>query len=359
MPRRPTPIPRIVLDRRRFIGSSLAVAAIAPIAPRQARAAGVVNVYNWDTYIGEDTLDQFTEATGIDVRYDLFASNDELFAKLKEGNPGYDVIVPTNDFTERMIIAEMIQPLDHGKIPNVSNIAERFSDPGFDPGRQFSMPYMWGTMGIGYRTTEADPAPTQWADIFDSDQFSGRMSILNDTATLQIVFKYLGESLNSTDPALVEKAADVLIKAKPHITAFSPDTGQDLLLSGEVDACLEWSGDVLQVIEEDDELAYVVPEEGSLLWEDTLCIATGAPNSDSAHAFINFILEAEVHGAIAEYIKYGCPNEAAMAFIPEEDLNNPQIYPPEEVLARCEVPVYPGEEAQGARDKALTRVLAA
>lgn len=355
--RHPFPL-QAVTSRRRFLSGALTTAAVLPAMSRLGLAqGGQVNVYNWDTYIGETTLADFTAATGIEVRYDLFASSAELFAKLREGNPGYDVIFPSNDDVERMIAADMLLPLDHARIPNLINLDPAFADPAYDPGRKYSMPYFWGTIGIGYRMSAA--APTGWKDFFDSDQYSGRMSLLNDTSIIQIALKYLGYSVNTKDPGEIDQAAQVLIKAKPHIKAFAPDTGQDLLISGEVDVCMEWNGDVLQVMEEDDDLAYVVPVEGGLIWEDTMCIPKGGPNPDNAHAFIDFILNAEVHGAIADYIKYALPNQAAMAFIPEEDRNNRSIYPPREVLERCEISIYKGEKIESLYGDALTRVLAA
>ncbi len=347
-------------SRRRFLGGTLAVAATVPaLSARLARAqgGGVVSVYNWDTYIGATTLEDFQEATGFDVRYDLFASSDELFAKLREGNPGYDVIFPSNDYVERMIAAGMIQPLQHARIPNMANIDPAFEDPPFDPGRAHSMPYFWGTVGIGYRRSAAEP--TSWSDMFASDKHAGRLSLLDSIVSIQSALKYLGHSLNTDDPAQINEAAQVLIEAKPGIKAFAPDTGQDLLISGEVDVCLEYSGDILQVMAEDDDLAYVVPEEGALLWEDAMCIPTDAPNPAGAHAFINFILDGEVHGAIAAFIRYPCPNAAALEHIPEADRTNPSIYPPREVLQRCEVSVYKGEKVEQMYADALTRVLAA
>jgi spermidine/putrescine transport system substrate-binding protein len=348
----------VATSRRRFVSGALTVAAAVPALGRFAFGQSQqVNVYNWDTYIGETTLDDFAEATGISVRYDLFASNDELFAKLREGNPGYDVIYPTNDSVERMIAADILLPLDHAKIPNAANVDPAFADPAFDPGLQHSMPYFWGTVGLGYRASAASPKAL--ADLFEDDAYAGRMSFLNTLDSIQATLKYLGHSLNTKDPAEIAQAADALIGIKPKIKAFAPDTGQDLLIAGEVDVCLEYNGDILQVMEEDDDLAYVVPEEGSILWEDNMCIPKGGPNPDNAHAFINFILDAEVHGAIASYVRYPCPNAAALEFIPEEDRTNPALYPPREVLDRCEVSIYKGEEIESLYSEALTRVLAA
>ena len=345
-------------SRRRFVSRALSVAAALPSLSRFALAQGKqVNVYNWDTYIGETTLGDFTEATGIAVRYDLYASNDELFAKLREGNPGYDVIFPTNDYVERMIVADMLLPLDHSKVPNITNVDPAFADPAFDPGLQHSAPYFWGTVGLGYRASAV--SPKAFADLFEDDAYTGRVSLLNSVDSLLSTLKYLGYSLNTKDPAEINEAAEALIRIKPKIKTFAPDTGQDLLIAGEVDVCLEYNGDVLQVMEEDDDLAYVVPEEGSILWEDNMCIPSGGPNPDNAHTFINFILDAPVHGAIAEYVRYPCPNAAAMPYIPEADREDPAIYPPREVLERCEFAVYKGEQIEGLYQDALTRVLAA
>ena len=345
------------LGRRSFMGHSIAVATAGAL-PRLAFAQEKqVNVYNWDTYIGETTLDDFSAATGIEVRYDLFASNDELFAKLREGNPGYDVIFPSNNYVERMITADMLAPFDHAKIPNLANLAPRFQNPAYDPGLKYSAAYFWGTQGLGFRRSIA--SPTKWADIVASDQFKGRISLLNDIDVIRVGLKYLGHSLDTKDQGEIDAAAEVIIKAKPNIKAFAPDTGQDLLLSGEVDVCMEWSGDIQQVALEDDDIAYAVPEEGTLLWVDNMSIPKGAPHVHNAHTFINFILEGKVHGQIAAEVHYACPNQAAMEYLPAEDRENRAIYPTDETLSRCEFATYKGEAVESLYENALTRILAA
>jgi len=358
MPKRPIAFPHIVTSRRRFVGGSLLVAAAMPALSRYGLAQeNQVNVYNWDTYIGETTIDEFTEATGISVRYDLFASNDELFAKLREGNPGYDVIYPSNDYVERMIAAEMLMPLERDRIPNADNIDPEFADPEYDPGNRHSMPYFWGTVGIGYRKSVA--SPKSWGALFTDEGHAGRISLLNTIDTVQAALKFLGHSLNTREPAHLEAATQLLIEAKPGIKAFAPDTGQDLLIAAEVDLAMEYNGDILQVMEEDEDLSYVVPEEGTAVWVDAMAIPKGAPHPDNAHAWINFILEGEVHGAIAEFIRYPCPNAAARPYIPKADLEHPALYPPREVLERCEVSIYKGEAIESLYQEALTRALAA
>ena len=350
--------------RRGFLKSTGAVAAGLTMLPYKALSAEEkeLNFYNWDTYIGEDTLSNVNEATGVTVRMDLFADNDELFAKLKDGNPGYDLIVPTNDYVERMIQANMLDQIDHDKIPNFANVGEAFKDGAFDPGRKFSMPYMWGTIALGYRISEVEggKAPESWGALFDSDQYSGRISLLGDAQNvIGHALKYLGYSLNSTSAAEIKQAEELIIAQKQHIKVFADDNGQDLLAAGEVDLAQEWNGDILQVMEEDDDISLTVPKEGGLLWQDCLCIPTGAPHPENAHNFINFILDAEEGKDIAEYIYYATPNEAAKALAEPDYAQNPAIFPSDETLAKCESAIFLGQEVTRMYDEAWTRINAA
>ena len=354
--------PRFRPTRRAFLANTGALAVGLTFLPRHSLSQEEkrLNFYNWDTYIGETTLEDFQGESGIEVQMDLFADNDELFAKLRAGNPGYDVIVPTNDYVERMITAEMLMPLDHSKIPNMSNIDEPFRDAAFDPGRKHSMPYMWGTMGIGYRKSAVEEPIDSWRVLMDSDQYAGRISLLGDAQNvIGCALKYLGHSFNSTSAEEIEQVEELLIANKRHIKVFAPDTGQDLLIAGEVDLCQEWNGDILQVMDEDDDLAYVVPQEGTLLWEDCLAIPNGAPHPDNAHAFINYVLDAEAGAAIADYIQYATANAAAKELMDEEYVNNPAIFPTDEIIAKSEPSIYLGEAAIRMRDEAWTRIQAA
>jgi spermidine/putrescine transport system substrate-binding protein len=355
--------PRFSPSRRAVLKGTGALAVGLTFLPRfsLAEEEKKLNFYNWDTYIGTDTLANFQAATGIETKLDLFADNDELFAKLKGGNPGYDVIVPTNDNLERMIKAGLVQPLDHSKIPNMVNIDKPFQDATFDPGRKYSLPYMWGTLGIGYRKTAVgDTAIDSWKVLLDSDQFAGKLSLLGDAANcIGAALKYQGFSFNSTNADELKKAEDLLIAQKKNIKVFADDNGQDLLASGEVDVCMEWNGDIIQVMAEDQDLNYAVPTEGTLLWQDTLAIPTGAPHPMNAHAFLNYLLDAEAGKHIAETIQYATANAAAKALMDKTYIENPAIFPPAEVIAKCEAGLYLGEEATKVRDEIWTRVQAA
>jgi len=350
-------------SRRAFLLSSTAAALALTLPSRGGLAAEdkQLNVYNWDTYIGENTVANFVKASGIETQYDLYANNEEMFAKLKEGNPGYDVIFPSDYMVETMIALGKLVPLDHAKIPNIKHIDPDpvFSDPAFNPGLKHGVPYMWGTMGLGYRKSKVSPAPDSWGVVFDSDKYAGRIALLADQrAMIGIALKYLGHGMNSTDAGEIAAARDLLIKAKPRIKTFAPDSGQDLLLSGEVDLVIEWNGDIVQVMEEDDDLAYVVPKEGSMVWFDNICIPTGAPHPDNAHAFINFILDPKVNSEIANFIHYGTANKSARAYVLKEDLANPAIYPPADTIAKSESLVDVGEHTK-LYDEAWTKIQAA
>ncbi|MEC9265515.1 MAG: spermidine/putrescine ABC transporter substrate-binding protein [Alphaproteobacteria bacterium] len=318
-----------------------------------------VNFYNWDTYIGETTLSDFEKQTEIEANMSLFADNDELFAKLREGNPGFDVIVPSDTYVARMMAADMLEPLDYGMLPNAKNINPLFTDAAYDPGRKFSVTYMWGTMGLGIRKSATDGV-TSWKDVFESDKYAGRIAILSEsTAMIGMASMYLGTGMNPTSKADIDAAVDLLIKQKPAFKTIAEDNGQDLLASGEVDITIEWSGDIGQVMLEDDDIDYVIPQEGSLIWADNLAIPKGAPHPMNAHKFINYILDAQAGALIADYIQYATPNQAARALLNDSYNKNPSIFPPEEVLAKCEWQIYSGEEVSRLKDEAWTRFLAA
>ena len=349
---------KFAFGRRTFLAGSAATLAAAGGVARAQSGAGEVNVWNWSDYIGETTLEDFTAATGIRVNYNLFETNDEVLEAIQAGNPdGYDVIFPSSEYVESMVRANLLQVLDHGAIPNVYNIDPFFMEPGFDIGRAYSLPYFWGTVGLGYRSSVA--AVTRWADVFRTDGAPGRVVLMATTDLIQAALKTLGHSANSTNPAEIAAAADLVIAAKSNIVGFVEDNATDLLLAGEADVAMDWNGSVLLAIDEDEDIGFAVPEEGSMLWEDTMCVPVGARNVDNAHAFINFILDAEVHASIADEVFYACPNAAAQAYIDPENLANPAIYPPGDVLARCEPSFWQGEEVEAMYRAAVERVLAA
>jgi spermidine/putrescine transport system substrate-binding protein len=322
-------------------------------------AGKTLNLYTWDTYIGKHTLADFEKTSGAHVNISLFANNDELFAKLRDGNPGYDVIVPSNDFVERLHQSGSLVELDHARIPNLANIDPRFLNPPFDPGRKVSVPYTWIVTGIGYRKSKVHGVPDSWKWVLDSDAYKGRIGLLAESGEMfEIGAKYLGLPANTADPATIARIQALLLKQKPNVATFHDDNGQDLLLAGDIDLVIEYNGDIAQVMREDKDLDFVVPREGGILASDSLCIPKGAPNPDLAHGFINFVLDAHNGAHISETIRYPTPNRAALALMPAEYRDNPVIFPPEAALAHCEYSRYQGQAVQSAYEQAMTRVRA-
>jgi spermidine/putrescine transport system substrate-binding protein len=318
-----------------------------------------LNFYNWDTYIGETTLADFKEASKIDVKMDKFANNDELFAKLRAGNSGYDVIVPSNDFVERMVQANMLEPLDQTLIPNFKNMGKAYQDVPYDPGRKYSMPYTWLVLGIGYRKSKVNGVPDSWKVLLDSDEYKGRIALLSEAGDMfRLYGKYLGKSVNALTPEDIKTIEAMMIKQKPFVKAYHDDNGQDLLLRGEVDLVLEYNGDIAQKMAEDKDISFIVPKEGSQLNSDNLCIPKGAPRPKNAHAFINYLLDAQAGKKITETIQYPTPNDAAKALMGPEYEKNTVIFPPADILAKCEYAKF-RPDVQPLYEEAFTRVRAA
>lgn len=319
-----------------------------------------INFYTWDTYIGETTLADFRTATGIRVQASYFATNDELFAKLRGGNPGYDVIVPSNEFVTRMREADMLMPLDFGLIPSFANIGPEFRAADFDPAPRHSVPYTWLVTGIGYRKSRVNGVPDSWKWLYDSDLYKGRIALLSEAADVfRLGARYLGHSLIGVTPDVVKQVEAMLIRQKPFIKAFHEDNGQDLLLAGDVDLVMEFNGDIAQAAREDPDIGFVIPKEGSLFNADMLAIPRGAPRPELAHQFINFLLDAEAGKHIIETILYPSPNAAAKALMPEDYRANPIVFPSGPGFDATEWGRYEGPEQARLFEDAMTRVRAA
>ncbi len=319
-----------------------------------------LNFYNFDTYVGKTTLRDFRRATGVRVEMSLFATDDELFAKLKSGNPGFDVIVPSNEFVQRMVAADMLEPLDHAKLPNLKNLFPQFANPPFDPGRKWSVPYTWDVLGIGYRKSKMEGVPDSWKWLFDSARYRGRIGVFSEADDLVgCVAKYLGYSIHDLTPAAIDRVVALMIAQKRNIKVFHDDNGQDLLLSGDIDIVMEFNGDIAQVMREDEDLDFVVPREGSILHSDGLCIPRGAPRPDNAHQFLNYMLSAEAGAELSRTILYPSPNAASTALMPAGYRDDPVIFPPPARLGRCEYNIFEGQARTERFDEAVTRIRAA
>ena len=333
---------------------ALAAAALALLAAAPAQAQQrIVNVYNWSDYIEPSLLDNFTQQTGIKVRYDTFDSNDTLETKLLAGKSGYDVVVPTGFFLERQIKAGVFQKLDKSKLPNLVNIwpeiAQRLA--AYDPGNLYAVNYMWGTTGIGYNVAKArealggDGKIDSWEVVFKPEllaKFKGCGVYLLDSADdiMPAALQYLGFDPNSHKEAELQKAADLLVKVRSSVRKFHSSEYLDALATGEACFAVGFSGDVKQAqkraaeAKNGVEIAYAIPKEGAQLWFDNLAIPRDAKHVAEAHAFIDFLQRPEVAAKNSDFISYANGNLASQQFIDKAVLEDPNIYPDEATMSR-------------------------
>jgi spermidine/putrescine transport system substrate-binding protein len=293
-----------------------------------------LSVYNWSTYIADDTVANFEAACDVTVNYDVYDSNESMLARLRQGNPGYDIVVPT-DYTIAIMAEEgLLEPINLDNIPNLVHVSEDLLDEPFDPGNQYSVPYQWGTIGIGYNITSVGEEVTSWEQMWNYD---GPVAWLEDLRGMMgIALNILGYEPNTTDLDEIAAARDFLIERGSNVIAIAADDGQVLLERGAVDMAVEYSGDIFQLIDECEceDFAYAIPEEGTVLWIDNLAIPAGAPNPALAEVWMDYILHPQVSADISNYTAYATPNQTAidLGLIDEELLENTAIYPDEEVL---------------------------
>lgn len=293
-------------------------------------------VYNWPYYISDKVIPEFEKEFSVKVTYDNYSSNEELLAKFQAGASGYDLIFPSDYMVTMMINEKLLETLDHSRIPNIKNLDERFKNLHFDPKNVYSLPYFWGTSGIGVNTEKVKGQVNSWKILWD-EKYKGYISMLDDMRSVtQPALKILGYSLNTTDKQQIEQAKDLLLKQKPLVNAYTSDTYVDFLKSGDLWLSEGYSGDVFQVIKENKSIQYVIPEEGTEIWVDNMCIPKGAKNKETAELFIDFLLRPEVGAENSNSTWYANPNIASKKLINPEIINNPGIYPPGKVLDKCE-----------------------
>jgi spermidine/putrescine transport system substrate-binding protein len=342
----------------------LLLAACAPATPSAAPTVTAVaggstlRIFNWDTYIDPALIAEFETATGARVVYSTYASSEELLGAVQADPTAYDLVMPSDYMVEVMRRERLLAPLDKANIPNLVNLDPLFASPAYDPANRYCVPYLWGTVGLGYSSGAVAGPIIGWADIFE--RRSGSVAILDDSRVmLGAALLVLGHSPNTTDPRTIAAARDYLLERAGNFDAVAPDTGQDLLAAGTVDLAVEWSGDIFQVSAEHGDLQYVIPAEGSIIWTDNMCILAGSPNDALAEQFINFILEPRVGAALANYTRFSTPNRAALPWVRPEDLANPALYPDQRTRERLFFLVDVGPEAADLYTRSWAEVLAA
>ena len=294
-------------------------------------------VLNWGDYIDEALLTQFEEETGIQVNYTTMATNEEMMVKLEEADCIYDVCFPSDYIIERLIQKDLLHELNKDNIPNLQYIDERFLDLDFDPENKYSVPYMWGTVGILYNTTMVQEPVTSWDILWDETYADQILMYDSIRETIGVALMKLGYSINTRNEADIQAAEEALIAQKPIVQAYLGDPIKDRLISGGAAMGIVYSGDAMWCMYENPDLAYAVPETGSNLWFDNIIIPKTSDNTEAAEAFINFLCDPEVAAQNAEYIGYSTPNAAALEILGEEYINDPTYNPPQELLDKCEI----------------------
>lgn len=299
---------------------------------------GDLALYNWSEYMDPELLTAFTELTGAGVSESFYDSNEAMQPIISAGNSGFDLIVPSDYMVSIMIASGDLMPLNKEAIPNLSNLAADFAaDLPYDPAGDYSVPYQWGTTGLGVDlSVTGEDVPRSWGLVFDADLaaqygLEGNMTLLNDPReVLGAALKYLGYSLNSTDPAELDEAKALVAGASDRVAAFDSDQYDELLTSGETAMGHGFSGNMLVSIgeaENPDQYTYFVPDEGGTRWVDNMAVVVDAPHPCTAHTFIDFLLDAENGAALTNWNSYASPNAAAEEFIDPEILSDPIVYP--------------------------------
>jgi spermidine/putrescine transport system substrate-binding protein len=333
-------------------------AEIEPWVCPEGYEGQTLSVYNWSTYIADDTVPNFEELCGVTVTYDIFESGEALLARIRQGNPGYDIAVPS-DITVSIMAGEgLLVPLNKDLIPNMANVSEDLLDPPYDPDNTYSMPYQWGTVGIGYNVEEVGEI-TSWADMFAYD---GTVAWLDDRrAMFGIALQILGFDPNSTDADEINQARDYLLENGSNVVAIAADDGQVLLERGDVDITVEYSGDIIDLTYECecDTYAYLIPEEGTNIWIDNMVIPVDAPNAELAMVFMDYILHPQVSADISNFTAYASPNAVAIenGLIDEELLADTNIYPTDEAREKFFFQLDMGAEVEELYNNAWDEML--
>ncbi|MCL2774019.1 MAG: spermidine/putrescine ABC transporter substrate-binding protein [Oscillospiraceae bacterium] len=302
----------------------------------------VINVFNWGDYISDssgtiDVIKQFEDETGIKVNYTTYATNEELYSKLKSSGANYDVIIPSDYMINRMISEDMLEKLDYNNIPNFSYIMDKYKNLNFDPTNEYSVPYTWGTVVLIYNTKYVTKPVDSWDILWDPDYKDKIIMFQNSRDAFGIALKKLGYSVNTTDTNQLNQAADELKNEKDVLQGYYMDEIFNKMESEEAYIAPYYAGDALTMMNTNPNLTAVYPKEGTNLFVDAMCIPKGAKNKTGAEEFINFMCRPDIAAANSEYIGYSTPNQGAYDLLSDDIKNNPITYPDDAILANTEM----------------------
>ena len=311
----------------------------------------VLRVYNWGEYIstgedgGMDVIAEFERThPGVEVEYTTFASNEEMYAKIRSGSANYDIVIPSDYMIARMSVEGMLAELDFNSIPNAAYIDENFKNAIYDPQNLYSVPYTWGTVGLIYNTAKLEEAPTSWEALWD-ERYTGKILMFdNPRDAFAISYLRLGYGINSTDEVEMYEAAQLLMEQKGVLQAYVMDQIFNKMSSNEAWIAPYYAGDAIIMMEENPDLDFVIPDEGSNIFVDAMCVLKTSKQKALAEEFINFMCSPEIMAENIGYIGYSSPSTAAKELLDEEMQNNPIAYPDADKTANCEYFTYLPQE---------------
>jgi spermidine/putrescine transport system substrate-binding protein len=314
-----------------------------------------LNVFNWSSYVAPNTIPDFEKEFDVRVRYAVYESNEEMFARVMSGNSGWDVVFPTNYFIEPMRETGLLAQLDHRLLPNLSHLDKPFQSPAWDPQLQWGVPYMWNATGIAYNRNIV-PAPTAWADLWNP-ALARRITMLDDPVDVfAACLKKLGLPANSRSADELRRAQHEAMTQKPLLRAYLNAEVRDQLVSGDVMAAQLWSTTAQQAIDASPQIDFVYPREGFAVYPDNSVILRESPRKELAHQLLNYLLRPEVAAAIVIAARTATANGGARAFLPEDIRNNKTLYPSEETMKRGEWSQAATPEIQRLRDRLWTEI---
>jgi spermidine/putrescine transport system substrate-binding protein len=296
--------------------------------------------YDWEEDMPQSVLDAFTAEYGVQIRYLVYESQEDVIANMQTGEV-YDVVVMESRFIPLLVQEGLLAQLEQKNLPNLRNISANFRELAYDPNNDYSIPYNWGTTGLVVRSDLIEEPVTRWSDLWDS-RYEGRVGLWmgQQRDNLSLTLKSLGYSANTENPEELEKALQRLIELKPHVITledFDLNTSAEVMADGHAVISMGYAYDVIAGAELNPAIEYVLPKEGALLWNDTFVIPSNSPNQYTAELFLNFLMRPDINATITNYNQYATPNEAAYPFIQPEILNNPLIFPPNDELVSAEL----------------------
>lgn len=273
-----------------------------------------LNIFVWTEYIPPEMMECFELVYGIKVNRDEYSSNEEMYAKVSAGGSNYDLVQPTDYIIALMARQNLLQELDHAKLPVLKNFDPNYLDFEFDPGNKYSIPYQAGTDAIVVNTDAVKDVPASFSDLW-KPEYAGKMVFLDDSrATIGMTLLTLGYDVNTTDPAQLEEAKNKLKELIPNIKLFDSDSPKTALIAGDVDLGMTWTGEALLAQRENPAIQYIYPTEGAILWQDNWAMLKDAPHADAAYAWLNYTMQGDIFWMMLRDFPFTNPNQAALDF---------------------------------------------